>query len=199
VTALPLKFIGGHPALDLVNTVDWTGAGLAAERLPDYGRWLEWAERREVLGTAEARRLRTSARRNPAAAGQALEQVHATRRLLHRVLGGRAHDRPPSSGDLRALNALLRQALARLELVPAGAGAALGWPHTGRGLDGPLWPVVWSAARLLESEDAARIRICHGVDCGWMYLDRSRNGLRRWCEMSTCGTREKNRRRAIAT
>jgi predicted RNA-binding Zn ribbon-like protein len=52
---------------------------------------------------------------------------------------------------------------------------------------------------LLESEDAGRIRVCDGVDCGWMYLDRSRNGLRRWCEMGTCGTREKNRRRAIVT
>jgi predicted RNA-binding Zn ribbon-like protein len=28
-----------------------------------------------------------------------------------------------------------------------------------------------------------------------MYVDRSRNGLRRWCQMETCGTREKSRRR----
>jgi predicted RNA-binding Zn ribbon-like protein len=26
-------------------------------------------------------------------------------------------------------------------------------------------------------------------------VDRSRNGFRRWCQMRTCGTREKTRRR----
>ncbi len=33
---LPFAYIGGDPALDLVNTVDWTGAGPAQERLADY-------------------------------------------------------------------------------------------------------------------------------------------------------------------
>ncbi|HEV2853834.1 MAG TPA: CGNR zinc finger domain-containing protein [Thermoanaerobaculia bacterium] len=35
----------------------------------------------------------------------------------------------------------------------------------------------------------------YSPDCGWMYVDCSRNGLRRWCEMETCGTLEKSRRR----
>ena len=199
MTAPLLKFIGGHPALDLINTVDWTAAGPAGERLPDYARWLEWAERSELLGAADARRLRVRARRDPAGAVRALGRVHAARDLLQRILAGRAGEHPPAHGDLRNLNTLLGQALARLELAPTRHGAALAWRGIGRELDGPLWPVVWSAARLLESEDARRIRVCDGVDCGWMYLDRSRNGLRRWCEMGTCGTREKNRRRAIVT
>ncbi len=38
-----------------------------------------------------------------------------------------------------------------------------------------------------------------GDDCGWMYVDRSRNGLRRWCQMRTCGTREKSRRRRVGS
>ena len=45
------------------------------------------------------------------------------------------------------------------------------------------------------AEEAERIRVCGGPDCGWVYVDRSRNGLRRWCEMETCGTQEKSRRR----
>jgi predicted RNA-binding Zn ribbon-like protein len=62
-------------------------------------------------------------------------------------------------------------------------------------LDSPLWPVVRSAAELLASSDVERLRVCAGDDCGWAYVDRSRNGLRRWCQMSTCGTAEKTRRR----
>ena len=196
--APPLKFVGGHPALDLINTVDWTPAGPAGERLPGYDRWLEWAERSEMLGAVDARRLRARARQGPPAAARALERVHAARILLQRILAARAGEHPPAHGDLRKLNTLLGQALGRLELAPTRYGVALAWRDIGRELDGPLWPVVWAAARLLESEDAGRIRVCDGVDCGWMYLDRSRNGLRRWCEMGTCGTREKNRRRATA-
>jgi predicted RNA-binding Zn ribbon-like protein len=55
--------------------------------------------------------------------------------------------------------------------------------------------VARAASALLQSE-ASRLRICGGSDCGWMYVDRSRNGLRRWCEMQTCGTVAKSRRRA---
>jgi predicted RNA-binding Zn ribbon-like protein len=73
---------------------------------------------------------------------------------------------------------------------------ALGWPRAGHALESPLWSVAWSAARLLASDDAKRIRRCGGIDCGWYYVDRSRNGLRRWCEMETCGTLMKTRRRA---
>jgi predicted RNA-binding Zn ribbon-like protein len=57
--------------------------------------------------------------------------------------------------------------------------------------------VLRAAGDLLASDEAARIRECGGEDCGWMYVDRSRNGLRRWCQMEVCGTKEKSRQRAL--
>ena len=36
---------------------------------------------------------------------------------------------------------------------------------------------------------AERVRGCGR--CGWLFLDSSRGGRRRWCSMSTCGNREK--------
>ena len=41
---LPFKYVGGDPAIDLVNTVDWTRQGLRDERLGDYQRLTRWAE-----------------------------------------------------------------------------------------------------------------------------------------------------------
>jgi predicted RNA-binding Zn ribbon-like protein len=64
-------------------------------------------------------------------------------------------------------------------------------------LDSVLWPVLRSAAALLASDEADKVRTCAGPDCGWVYVDRSRNGFRRWCQMRTCGTREKSRRRRV--
>jgi len=92
---------------------------------------------------------------------------------------------------------LTGSALGRLRLGPGrGARAAWRWHGADERLDSPLWPVVWSAAVLLAGEEAGAIRVCAGPDCGWVYVDRSRNRLPRWCEMATCGMREKSRRRA---
>jgi predicted RNA-binding Zn ribbon-like protein len=38
-----------------------------------------------------------------------------------------------------------------------------------------------------------RVKACAEPDCRWAFLDLSRNGSRRWCDMSECGNRAKNR------
>ena len=75
-----------------------------------------------------------------------------------------------------------------------GGGFAWRWKRDD-GLDRILWPVAWSAAELLTEGPLARVREYPGDDnCGWLFLDTSRNGSRRWCDMSTCGNRAKARR-----
>ena len=36
-----------------------------------------------------------------------------------------------------------------------------------------------------------RLKACHALDCGWVFLDASRNLSRRWCDMGDCGNRAK--------
>ena len=57
----------------------------------------------------------------------------------------------------------------------------------------PLWPVVRSAADLLTGSSLERVKRCPGEGCGWLFLDTSRNGSRRWCDMSSCGNRARVR------
>lgn len=61
-----------------------------------------------------------------------------------------------------------------------------------------LWPVVASAAELLVSvEQLPLLRICglhESGECGWLFLDETRNHTRRWCSMKDCGNRAKARR-----
>jgi predicted RNA-binding Zn ribbon-like protein len=198
--SLPLKYVGGDPSLDLVNTVDWTGAGLKDERLPDYAHLTRWAEGAGVLPREGAQRLRRLAARDPRAAMAALHKAWRLREVLRRLFVGIAAD-PPREDAAAAVEfaALLRGALQELRLERRGKGTARhAWtfPASGTTLDGFLSPVLWSAARLLASTDAEQLRECAGPDCGWIFVDRSRNGLRRWCEMQTCGTLEKTRRRS---
>ena len=194
---MPFKFVGGDRALDLLNTVDWTTSGPALDRLSDYGRLLAWATEAGVLGTVQAGRLRKRAAADPAAAERALGRCRELRRVLHRCVVALVSGRgiPAALGRLQPY---LQDALVHLALEPGSPGTSgvrLGWSGLEESLEGPMWPVVWDAIQLLLSAEAERVRVCGGENCGWVYVDRSRNGLRRWCEMDTCGTTAKNRRR----
>ena len=59
----------------------------------------------------------------------------------------------------------------------------------------PLKRIALDALDLMGGEAAARLRRCgNTTSCGWLFLDVSRNGRRRWCAMETCGTLVKMRR-----
>lgn len=203
---LPFKYVGGDPSLDLVNTVDWTARGPIEDRLTDYVRLTRWAEGAGVITPRQAAQLRAEALSHPRVAERvyrdALELRWQLRRLFTAVERG---DRVEGSDELEALNASLQRALSQLELGAsprATRGASpLRWSWSGESerLDSLLWPVVRAAAELLVSEESSQIRECAGEDCGWMYVDRSRNGLRRWCQMESCGNREKARRRRVSS
>ncbi len=199
---LPHKYVGGDASVDLVNTVDWTGRGPVDERLDDYARLTHWAEGAGVVAPALGAALRRAARARPGDAEAALAEARALRLALQRVFAAAAAGRPPGAA-LDRLDPHLAAAAAPRRLAPAAAGAGgpaarWAWRDAADDLASPLWPVAWGAAELLASPDAARLRVCGAPDCGWMYVDRSRNGLRRWCQMGVCGTRAKSRRRAAA-
>jgi predicted RNA-binding Zn ribbon-like protein len=57
-------------------------------------------------------------------------------------------------------------------------------------LDRPIWPVAKQAADLLTApRELARVGLCAGDGCGWLFFDRT--GRRRWCSMRSCGNRAK--------
>ncbi|MAZ90474.1 MAG: hypothetical protein CMH94_02945 [Oceanicaulis sp.] len=52
------------------------------------------------------------------------------------------------------------------------------------------------AVALLAEDNAVRLKQCDGERCGWLFLDTSKAGRRRWCDMATCGNVSKARRHA---
>lgn len=195
-------YLGGDPALDLINTVDWTRHGTVNEQLTAYDELASWAEGAGVIPKAVGAQLRRRAKRQPHGAARALAKALEIRAILQHVFA-RDVGAGARKEALNAYNGLLREAAQRLQLRAEGQASQKGapgrmqwsWSDFGESLDSLLWPVVWSAAMLLASEEVARIRTCGGENCGWMYVDRSRNGLRRWCRMEICGTQAKSRRR----
>jgi predicted RNA-binding Zn ribbon-like protein len=190
------SFIGGAPCLDFANTVDPRHAKPRDDFLRDYRRLAEWSERARLLSTRQARELRQRAQAEPAAADAVLIRAVELREAVYTLLA----PQPPSVSErtrrhsIKTLNDEVHRAQAMADLKTSGTDWRWQW-CSGPILDRMVWPIARSAAELLLSKQLRRIRECEGANgCGWLFLDTSKNGRRRWCDMSVCGNRAKARR-----
>jgi predicted RNA-binding Zn ribbon-like protein len=192
---------GGHPALDLVNSLDKRfDASGPAELLADYTDLLRFTEQTSLLDTRQARRLGNSVA--PEAATRALRGARELRESMAATFYGALDGQPPSPGDIRTLERYFHAANAHQALLwkpppenaVGRAELAWDWGRSETSAELPVWLVAQSAAQLMLSDAMARVRAC-GVDtCRWLFLDTSKNHTRRWCNMKVCGNRMKARR-----
>jgi predicted RNA-binding Zn ribbon-like protein len=185
----------GH-AIDFANTADWHAAAEPIELLTSYERLVAWARAVGVLDAPAAEALLAAAAQRPDEAESTLTATLELREAIFRIFSAVAHGGQATEVDLATLNAALPGALARLRLsqAPHPRGYSWTWHADAKDLGWFLAPVVRAAAELLVSPDVARLRECAGHPCGWIFLDLTKNGSRRWCEMQVCGTRAKIRR-----
>ena len=190
-----LELIGGWLCLDWTNTVSARSGLERHEYLTCYADLLEWGRRAGVLTQLDVRRLERNAARNPGEAAAVLDRAIAMRETIYRIFAAIAGRQSPKKADVAGLNALLTEALSRLQVQPAEVGFTWQWAREPRALDVMLWPIVRSAADLLTSTDLFWVRQCaRRLGCDWLFVDTSRNHSRRWCSMSVCGSRVKSSR-----
>jgi len=188
-------FIGGDPSIDFVNTVDDRLAESPSDRLASYEDLLDWSEQAGLLRSEVLASLREAVSEREQDAARALRRARSFRERLYRILAATAADSPPAAKDLDGITASARKAAthSRLERHDGGFAWILG-EAKGYELDRPLWELARAAVSLLTSESLKHVRQCADETCGWMFIDRSRNHSRRWCDMSSCGNRAKARR-----
>ena len=186
------EWIAGHLALDFTNTVTWRRLGLERERLESYADLLTWSGQAGALPTAVLGALRKLARERPRAARLAHRDVLRARADLHALFVAQAFGERPPTRVLAALNRRSREVMSHLALRPFHDRVTVDWDDAVR-FDRPIWPILKAAIDLLSSEECGRLRLCANPDCGWVFLDQSRKGNRRWCSMRECGSRAKAR------
>jgi predicted RNA-binding Zn ribbon-like protein len=185
--------VGGHVALDLVNTVSWRlDSNRRRDNLDDYAALIGWCQRTGLLGPATAHQLLAAAPGHPRLAQQAVHDVRTLREHSHELLAALADGSEPSRAVVTppGLRALLLDALAHSDLT----GPPMRWQLT------PDQPpdiprlLALQVLDLLQSPQLHLLRRCHGPGCGWLFLDRTRSHTRRWCSSSDCGNRDRARR-----
>jgi predicted RNA-binding Zn ribbon-like protein len=190
---LPRDLVGGHVVVDLVNTVTARNAD-PIDWLDGFARLLEWAELSGQFDRRALRALRRFGDAHPQAASQALDRTRALREALHAVLSAIAGNRAAPASALRHLEGRWKEAVAHARARQSGRRIRIALDVEASGLDYLNHELALRSLDLLEDLPADRIRVCGGSACGWVFIDRSKAGRRRWCDMATCGNAEKSRR-----
>ena len=187
------QLIGGHAALDLVNTLDWRFRENGGEELlACYDDLVSFIEQSRLIDAKGARQLRRN--RSLPAANRGLEQAHDLREALADLIYSGLDGRDASSASIRTLEKFVQEARAQTHLVRYRAGLQWDWAGAESNPEFPLWTLARAASRLMVSENVERVRACANPDCRWLFLDTSKNRTRRWCDMKIYGNRMKARR-----
>jgi predicted RNA-binding Zn ribbon-like protein len=194
-----LELLAGRVCLDFVNTIDpretQSPGARPRDYLQSYADLVLWSEYARLLPERRVSALLARAAKDPDLAQQVFERAIALREALYRVFSSAAEGKQPDADDLEGLRSAYRKVTAEASLVYSPEGFSWQWPDNDDALDQMLWPLVRSAIELLTAPELRRIKVCPGLgDCGWLFLDTSKSGQRRWCSMDSCGSRAKMRR-----
>lgn len=182
------RLIGNLPWLDLVNT-EAMSEGEPVDLLSDFGDLLAWMHEAGVITESAARSAEERLGKSEAAA--AFRQTVALRSQLRRMAERLTEGKGPTDDQIEAINRVLAERTTHQRLVRKGKGFSLAQVAERESALQLLAPVAESAAWLLEQGNLELLRRCENPNCVLYFYDVTRNGRRRWCSMSGCGSRAK--------
>jgi predicted RNA-binding Zn ribbon-like protein len=189
---IPDDIVGGSSALDLVNTVSgWNHD--PEDWVPDIASFLVWARTCGLLDTREKNEAARRAESSLVAADRVLASVKELRFALWGLIDSLEHRKPAKPGDLSVINEWSRRLALSEQVVVRSSQIGFAINRDISALELPGLRVTRAALSLLKHFPAARIKTCPAHDCGWKFVDQSKNRSRRWCDMAVCGNLAKAR------
>ncbi|MES2524839.1 MAG: ABATE domain-containing protein [Gemmatimonadota bacterium] len=177
--------------LEFVNT-DAAAQSPGGDLLRDFDALLRWLESHGAVDEERGAGIRRRAVLQPAAAAASLVDARRVRASLRGLAErGGTFDRVREDAVVEINRVLGRSAGTRRLDRHADGGFMRSFVPTGDAFAGLMIPIVESAADSLVGEELGRVRRCADPRCHRVFLDSTKNGLRRWCDMGVCGNRAK--------
>lgn len=120
-----------------------------------------------------------------------LEHARELRESIHEAATAVANQDPLPSSSVRVINDCSTHGLASAVLTPEGGRE---WRLGSASTEDALSVIAADAISLLSGEREGKISLCASPTCRAAFFDTSRGHTRRWCDMNTCGNREKKAR-----
>ncbi len=195
-------FAAGRLWLDFVNT-DEAPRHAHADTLVSFDGYLAWLESAALIDAARRTSLQRRAQEQPASATAALHEARRIRSMLRPLAerGLLTSERATQAAILEINRVLGRSTgIRRVEHDPRDGSFQRAFVPSGDAFAALVIPIVESAADTLVMGELARVRRCAAEPpCPRVFLDISRNGRRRWCDMRSCGNRAKAARHRVVT
>jgi len=151
-----------------------------------------WTQGQGLTNEIETQRLLREGKANPSDRERVLARAASLGTAMGSLFRAVAEQSPPPPADLARLNLEMAALFSTSRLEPAGAVYRWAWAR--EPLERILYPILRSACDLLTSSELSHVRICEAETCNWVFLDTTKNRSRRWCDMRSCGNREKMKR-----
>ena len=153
---------------------------------------LGWLSSRGAIDEERAGGIARRAKLQPAAAAASLVDARRVRAALRALAERGASSHRIQDDAVVEINRVLGRSAGTRRIDRHSDGSLVrAFVPTGDAFAGLMIPIVESAADSLVAEELPRIRRCADPVCQRVFFDATRNGLRRWCDMGTCGNRAK--------
>jgi predicted RNA-binding Zn ribbon-like protein len=184
-----IRFDGGRLCLNYINTVHDRLVEPLNDYLKSVNDLIQWSFRAKVIDSGTMKTLKQNAPGNSEKADAFFVEAISLRETLYKVFLCIARDQKIPNGNLDDFNNLISLYFPHLKIIKSGNGYSEEWHYPPDSFYLINAPILKDAYDLLLHGKQNRIREC--PNCGWLFYDSSKNGSRRWCSMTTCGSNVK--------
>ncbi|MEV6485558.1 CGNR zinc finger domain-containing protein [Streptomyces sp. NPDC051576] len=151
--------------------------GEPVERIPVPSRLVDWlAINGLVVGSCTMSQL---------------DHARELRESIHAAATAVANRSPLPSSAVQVINDCSTDGRASVILTSEGGWE---WRLGSASVEDALSVIAADAVSIISGERHGKMALCESPTCRAAFFDISRSGTRRWCEMNTCGNREKKAR-----
>ncbi|SFS31958.1 CGNR zinc finger domain-containing protein [Saccharopolyspora flava] len=152
-------------------------AGDPVERIPTPQRLLDWLALHGLAADSC-----TSAQ---------LNRARELREAIHAAATAAATGDPLPTPALQMINDASVQGRSAAVLTPEGERR---WQLGASSVEDALSVIAADAVDIIAGERAGRLALCASPTCRAAFFDTSQSRTRKWCDMNTCGNRQKKAR-----
>ncbi|MEV7437181.1 CGNR zinc finger domain-containing protein [Streptomyces griseoviridis] len=120
-----------------------------------------------------------------------LDRAREVRESIHAAATAVADQAPLPPSAVRVINDCSTNGVASVVLTPEGRQE---WRLGSASVEDALSVIAADAISVISGERDGKMALCASPTCRAAFFDTSRGATRRWCEMNTCGNREKKAR-----
>jgi predicted RNA-binding Zn ribbon-like protein len=176
---------GDIPVLQFLNTHRYRGSAQAKNYLNTYDDFITWCYEIRLIDQDAYNILELEGYCYADEALGIINQVIVAREMLHELIYCIVNDEPIHPVVTDEFNSINNEANKHLCFAATAYGLREVWHNVDEEMAFPLWRIMKYAAVFLTSGDIKFIKKCR---CGSLYLDKTKNNSRRYCNPLTCGS-----------